>query len=610
MRGSRRPRLRALLALLVLLAGYLVLLWISSVGLRGARVDLTADKLYTLSPGTLHIISNVRQPLRLTLYFSDRASRDLPQLRAYRQRVGDLLQEIQRRANGRVDLRVVDPQPYSEEQDRAAAAGLSAMPAGNGDEKLYFGLVARNLTTGRSDAIPFFLPDREPFLEYDLAKLLLDLSQAQQPRVDVLSALPIDGGTDPVSGQTDRPWTVLQQLRQLFDVHMLQADTLKSIGPDTAVLVLIQPRDLPQDAIYAIDQYVLRGGHLVAFVDPDAELDGGRSSSLPELFRAWGIAFDSDQVVLDRDRALTIQPSPDSAPVRHPAVLGFSDGDLNHADPVTAALSVINVSSAGHFELAPNASTKLVPLIQSSAGAMLSPAQRVRDAVDPASLYNGYAPTGEHYAIAMRASGNFATAFPDRHDAGHIARSHGVAQVLLVADTDMLSDRLWVQLTPSFGQTLANAFANNGDFFVNAVDNMAGPSDLIAIRGRAVADRPFTRVDNLRRAADEKFKSKQNELLGELADTETRLAALQGRNGNSRLNASQKATVDQFMKRKIQIRGELRRVQRQLDADIETLGARLKFLDILLVPILLTLVGLGYGGWRGHRRRRVRRLSA
>jgi ABC-type uncharacterized transport system involved in gliding motility auxiliary subunit len=226
--------------------------------------------------------------------------------------------------------------------------------------------------------------------------------------------------------------------------------------------------------------------------------------------------------------------------------------------------------------------------------------------VDPASLYNGYAPSGEHYAIAVRAIGRFASAFPQRHDPTHLARSQGEDQVLLVADTDMLSDRLWVQLTPSFGQLLANAFANNGDFFVNAVDSLAGASDLIAIRGRAVADRPFTAVDNLRRAADEKFKAKQNELLSELADTENRLAALQSR-GNPGLNASQKNAVAQFMKRKLQIRGELRDVQRQLDAAIEALAARLKFVDILLVPILLTLVGLVYAGWRSHRRRRVRR---
>jgi ABC-type uncharacterized transport system involved in gliding motility auxiliary subunit len=599
---GRRPRLNATVAALLLAALYILLVLGSSAALRGARVDLTADRLYTLSPGTLRIISWLRQPLQMTLYFSDVASRDLPQLRAYRQRVGDMLEEIARRSHGRIRFQVIDPQPYSEDEDRASAAGLTAtaIPGNAAEEKLYFGLSARNLADGRSASIPFFMMEREPLLEYDIAKLILELSQADKPRVDVLSSLPVAGGVEASTRQTQRPWTALQQLRQLFDVHLLQPQGLRKIDPATRVLVLIAPRALPDDAAYAIDQYVLHGGKLVVFVDPDVEMDAGRPSNLPRLFEAWGIEFNPDQVVLDRDRALTIQAA-DGTPMRHPAVLGFSGGDLNRDDPVTAALGTINVSSTGHFELAAATDTKLEPLIQSSAGAMLTSAQRVRDAIDPATLYAGYAPSGEHYAIAARVTGRFASAFPSRSGSDHLARANAQCQVLLVADSDVLSDRLWVQLTTSSGQPVANAFANNGDFFLNAVDALAGEPDLISIRGRAVADRPFTTVENLRRAADEKFKAKQNELLVELADTEARLTTLQAQGGNGS-TASQKSAVDQFIKRKLQIRAELREVQRQLDADIETLGARLKFIDILLMPILLTLIALAYGAWRARRR--------
>ncbi|MER3547320.1 MAG: ABC transporter, partial [Rhodanobacteraceae bacterium] len=379
---GKRPHLNATAALILLAALYILLVLGSSAVLRGARIDLTADKLYTLSPGTVRIVSSLKQPLQLTLYFSDRVSRRLPQLRAYRQRVGDMLEEIARRSHGKIDLQVIDPQPYSEDEDRASAAGLTAMPGNSGDEKFFFGLAARNISDGRSASIPFFLPDREPFLEYDLAKLVLELSQTAKPRVDILSTLPIAGGVDPVSRQVQPPWTVLQQLRQLFDVHLLQTQNLKQIDAQTRVLVLIGPRDLSDDAAYAIDQYVLRGGKLVAFVDPDMELDAGSASDLPRLFKAWGIVFDANQVVLDRDRALVIQ-GPDGAAVRHPAVLGYSGSDLNRDDPVTAALGTIDVSSAGYFELASGTETKLIPLIQSSAGAMPTPAQRVRDAANP-----------------------------------------------------------------------------------------------------------------------------------------------------------------------------------------------------------------------------------
>ncbi|MBS0431202.1 MAG: Gldg family protein [Proteobacteria bacterium] len=596
---GKRPRLNATAALALLAMLYVLLVWGSSVALRGARIDLTADRLYTLSAGTRRIVAALREPVQLTLYFSDRASRDLPQLRAYRQRVGDMLEEIARRSDGRIRVQVVDPLPYSEDEDAAAAAGLIAVPSDNGEEKLFFGVTARNLVDGRSGAIPFLLPDREPLLEFGLARLVLEISQKTRPRVDVLGALPIAGSAGTAAHPAQDAWKSLQQLQPLFDVHVLSASALKRIDPSTRLLVLAGPRDLPDDALYAIDQYVLRGGKLLAFVDPDMEMDAGRAADLPRLFHAWGVVFDPAQVVLDRDRALAIQPNPDTTPVRHPAVLGFSGGDLNRNDPVTAALGTIDVSTTGRFELANGTGTRLVPLIQSSAGAMMVSAQRVRDAYDPATLYQGYAPAGEHYAIAARVVGRFVSAFPQRTEAGHLARADADCHVLLVADTDVLSDRLWVQLTPSFGQTLANAFADNGEFFFNAVDGLAGSPDLIEIRRRAIADRPFTTVDNLRRAADEKFKSKQNELLVELADTEARLTTLQGHGGSS--GVSQKAAVDQFVQRKAQIRAELREVQRQLDADIETLGARLKFLDILLMPILLTLVALAYGGWRTRR---------
>src|SRR6185437_2355676 len=291
---GKRPRLNASVALLLLAALYVLLVLGSSVALRGARIDLTADRLYTLSSGTTRIVASLRQPLQVTLYFSDRASRDLPQLRAYRQRVGDMLDEIARHSNGRIHVQVVDPQPYSEDEDRASAAGLVTWPYGNGEEKLFFGLTARNLSDGRSAAIPFFFPDREPLLEYDLAKLILETSQATRARVDVLSTLPIAGGTDPA---TQQPWMALQQLQPLFDVHVLSPAGLKQIDPATRLLVLVGPRDWPEDALYAIDQYVLRGGALLAFVDPDMELEAGRDADLPRLFRAWGVTFDPTQVV-------------------------------------------------------------------------------------------------------------------------------------------------------------------------------------------------------------------------------------------------------------------------------------------------------------------------
>lgn len=595
-RVFRHRRLWLALPLLAML--YVLLVLGASRWLGGVRLDLTQDRLYTLSPGTRAILAGLQQPLDLTLYFSDRASHSLPQLRAYHQRVRNMLEEVVRDSHGRVRLTLVDPLPFSEAEDRATAAGLTQVRGEGTGEAIFFGLAGRSVGDGHAASIPFFLFAKERFLEYDVARLLYELSTPRKPRVAVYSGLPVWGGSD-ADGNPTATWTALQQLQQLFDVQRLDDASLATLDANTRVLVLIQP-SLSQADAQAVDRYVQQGGRLLVFVDPDSEVDGGVASDLPVLFHAWGVAFDPERVLLDRSRALVVQSPLTGAPVRHPSVLGLTADEFNRRDPVTAVLGMIDVASTGYFGLAPDAKIRLDPLIQSTTEAMSVPAERVREALDPPMLYRDYKPDGEHYAIAVRVIGALPAAFATDVAAAPAARK---SEVILVGDTDLLSDRLWVQPSPSMGQPLMSPFANNGDFFVNAVDDLAGPSGLIAIRGRAVDERKFTRVDALRRQADDKFKAKQLELQAELSDTEQRLAALKQAAHGHAGTAEQKAAADAFMQRKLKIRGELRAVQRSLDADIERLSMLLKFIDILLMPILVTLVGLLYGAWRTGRRR-------
>jgi ABC-type uncharacterized transport system involved in gliding motility auxiliary subunit len=287
--------------------------------------------------------------------------------------------------------------------------------------------------------------------------------------------------------------------------------------------------------------------------------------------------------------------------VRHAAILGFGKADLNRSEVITANLDSINVSTVGAFSLAKDATAKLVPLLQSSDQAMIVPSERVKFLPDPSALLTGFKPTGEHYVIAGRLEGKFKSAFPERKDEGHLAEAKDSGAILLVADTDILSDRLWVQVQNFFGQKMMNAFANNGDLFLNAVDNLAGSSDLISIRGRATSQRPFTTVEALKRAADDRFRVKEQELQQELSETERKLNELQSGKSKEQalvLSPEQKSELDKFTKRKVEIRKELRDVRRQLDADIERLGSKLKFLNIVLVPLLLTLLALGFALWK------------
>jgi ABC-type uncharacterized transport system involved in gliding motility auxiliary subunit len=608
-------------ALVVLAVLFVAVMLLVNVTFRGARVDLTQNHLYTLSDGTKKIISSVDEPINLYLYFSDKGTQDLPQLRTYYTRVREMLEEMASRSGGKIKLELIDPLPFSEDEDRAASLGLQSVPVGAAGEKIFFGLAGTNSTNGQS-SIPFLQPDKESFLEYDVAKLIHELSVSKKPVVGLLSGLPIATGFDPETRQMREPWAVDQQWSQQFEMKPLTPANLKSIDKDVSVLVVVHPKQLPDDAQYAIDQFVLRGGHLLVFVDPNAELDDSgadpqnpmaammadKSSDLPKLFKAWGIEYDPKKVVLDRTRALPISMGEGQAPVRHPAILGFTAEDLNHDEVTTANLDTINVSTAGYFELSKDAKDeKLTPLIQTTGDATTVPSDRLRMLQDPSALYTDYKPGGEHLIVAARLSGKFKTAFPERNDEGALKESKDdEGQIILVADTDMLSDRMWVQIRPFFGQKLMNAFANNGDFAVNALDNMAGSSELISIRGRATSQRPFTTVEALKRSADERFRAKEQELQKELSDTERKLTELQSAKSKDQaqiLSPEQKAELENFLKRKLEIRKELRGVRRQLDAEIESLGTKLKLVNIVLMPLLVTFAALAFAWWRNQRRR-------
>lgn len=604
-------------ALLALALLFIALVVLSGTVFRGARVDLTQSRLYTLTEGTKAILGKLDEPVNLTYYYSDHAARDLPQLRTYASRVRELLEEMAARSGGKLRLAVIDPQPFSEDEDRATAMGLQAVPIGSAGDTLFFGLAGTN-AIGNEATIPFFQPDKEAFLEYDVAKLVSSLASDTRPVVGVMSTLPMGPSFDPAAGRPTQGWVIDGEMRNLFEVKRVEVD-VKAIPDEVKALVVVHPRHLSSDTQYAIDQFVLRGGNLLAFVDPNAEAQppatgadptqamlDDKASDLPELFAAWGVTYDPSRIVLDAQRALEVQVQPGMPPVRHLAILGLTRDDANAEDVVTAQLGTINLSTTGSFGLADDAKVTLEPLLQSSANASSTDVQRLSLSPDPSQLYADFSPTGEHYALAVRVSGTLQSAFPDRAGEGHLAQSLEPANIVLVADTDLLTDRLWAQAQQFFGQRVVNAFASNGDFVINAVDNLIGSADLIAVRTRAGSSRPFTTVDALRVEADARFRAKERELQARLAETEEKLSALQQAQpgGNAlTLNPEQQAELLRFQEEKLRIRKDLRQVRRQLDEDIQTLGGKLKFLNIAGMPLLLTLGALLFVGWRARRRR-------
>ncbi|MGH8174940.1 MAG: GldG family protein [Steroidobacter sp.] len=603
--GRKAYGVTALIALAVLFIGVTILI---TFVLRGARIDLTESNLYSIAPGTQRIVSSLDEPINLYFFFSQETSSQSPPLRAYAQRVRELLEEMEQRSKGKLRLSVIDPKPFSEDEDRAAEFGLSAAPLGATGESLYFGLAGTNSTDGR-EIIGFFQPEKEEFLEYDIASMIHRLSNPKRPVIGLLSGLPVDASFDQSTGRMQEGWASIAQLRELAEVRTLAGD-IASIDAEIDALLLIHPKELSPQTLYAIDQFVMRGGKLLAFLDPQSENDpaaaqmGGpmasRSSTLGPLLEAWGVSFDPTQVLGDRELGLTVALRQGQAPSQHIAIIGFNRTSMNDKDVVTSTLDSINVMTAGVLRKKADAAINFEPLIQSSTNAALLPAMRLAFLPDSSALLDDFKATGERYAVAARVHGKLKSAYPDGKPAGegvaanaeHKAESSQDANLILVADSDVLADPLWVRAQNVFGQRFAVAWANNGDFVANAVDNLSGSSDLISIRGRQSFFRPFTRVEELRREADDQLRAKEKELDQELRDTEQKLSALEagrGNEGSLSLSPEQEAELQRFQQERVRIRKELRDVRRSLDIEIERLGTILKVLNIALVPALLAI---------------------
>ena len=600
--------------LLVIALAFLAFNMLARVGLSDWRLDLTEQKLYTISAGTEKVLAEIEQPVELYFFYSDQASKDLPTLRNYAKRVEEMLKAYERAAEGKLKLHIVDPQPFSAEEDQAAEFGLQAIPLNAGGDKLYFGLAGR-VGDGVPQAIPVFALDQEEFLEYDLSRLVQSLAKPERPVIGVLSGLPLNGGFDMQTRQPSQPWMVMEEIRQQFQIESLKAG-IDQIPEKVSVLLLVHPKDLPEQSLYAIDQFVLRGGKLLAFVDPYSEVDSGmpmpgeeaasKTSDLPALFKAWGVQLLPDQVVTDGAYAMALSMGEGQRAVRHAAFLSLPRAALDQSDVSTAGLETLTLASAGILEPLAGAKSRFTPLLQSSVYAMPVDSKRLALLQNPEELIRELQPTGQRYAMAARISGPAETAFAN----GIEGRKDGLKSadninVIVVADTDLLSDRMWVQVQDFFGQRMPQPWADNASFTINALDNLSGSDALISVRSRGRFSRPFEVVDALQRTAEVKFREQEAELQQRLAATEQQLASLQQSDDpaqSPQLTPEQQATLQQFMAEKVRIRKELREVRFQLNADIDALGRSLKLVNIALVPLLLTLGVLSLWFWRRRKR--------
>lgn len=631
---SRRTAALASLAAAVVL--FVAVNIIAGNWLAGLRVDLTQEGLYTLSPATRTTLAKITEPITLRFYYSPRLGREVPSYGVFADRVRELLQQYAAVAKGKIVLQMLDPEPFSPVEDRAVAFGLQGVPLDQSGTPVYFGLAGTNSTDDEATT-PFFQTDRERFLEYDLTKLIAGLADPHKTVVGLATQLPLEGDLmAAMQGRPLVPYAVLEQMHQLYDVQTIGTD-FSTVPGNIDVLMLVHPQKLSDKTLYAIDQFVLKGGRALVFVDPDSEtqrLHPSRlnppgvpnDSNLDKLFAAWGLRLVPKMVAADRANAERVNAGTDTnvQAVDYVGWLNLKTDSLNRDNPITADLSQINVATPGVLEKLPGAKTTFAPLITTSTDSMEIPADKFQ-APDPAALLAGFKSDGKKLVIAAQITGPAATAFPDgppksgdqsktaaaekKDDApppAPVKTAIKPIDVVAVADTDILDDRFWVQVQNFFGQRVAVPVAGNGDFVTDAIDVLAGGTDLIGLRSRGTAVRPFTLVQNIQRAADTRYQASEKGLEDKLKDTEQKLKDLRDKGAHQAgaVDAAQNETIENFRAQLLATRRQLRQVQLAEREDIDRLQNWVEFFDVALIPILVAFAALVIGTVRLRRRQR------
>jgi ABC-type uncharacterized transport system involved in gliding motility auxiliary subunit len=593
------------------------------------RWDLTENHLYTLSPGSQRIVQKLDTPVEIRFYYSkDNASTPV-YLRTYAQEVEDLLSEFQQASRGKIKIVKLDPKPDSDAEDSARLDGVEGQTVNLAD-KVYLGLAVSCLDA--KTAIPFLSPGRESLLEYDVSRAISSVANPKKAVIGIMSALPVLGRNNPMMMQRRQqgsaPWVFAQELKENYTDREVPL-TADKIDEDISVLLVCYPKGITDSAQYAIDQFLLRGGKMVALLDPfsfvDFQMSGqagmmggeGFSASLDKLLKAWGINFTSNQVVADPTFATKIQREANVVQ-SDPSVLSLTGDAINRSDPLGAATNDVLLPFAGAFLGTPVDGLKEEVLISSSEQSGLIDAMTVQMGSDAAR--KALKPAHTRYPLAVRLTGKFKTAFANGKPAAPPAEptnpnatptptpstsstpvplkeasNEGV--VVLIGDADFAFDTIAGNEQQVLTQTVFSPTNGNLNFIESSVEMLAGDSNLMSIRSRASANRPFLVVNQMEAAAEQRYQSKIDELENSIAQTRQKLAALQNSNPTDQktvLSSQQQAEIKKFQENEAKLDKELKQVRKDLRQEIDSLQNTLKWINIAAMPLLVTLAGLGF----------------
>jgi ABC-type uncharacterized transport system involved in gliding motility auxiliary subunit len=599
-------------AILVLVIVVLANLLISQTTLR---VDATEDKLYSLSPGTRSILSELEQNVVIKVFYSKHVVNTPSHIKTFAQRVLDFLSEYEQYGKGKIIVEVYDPKPDSEEEEWAIKYGMKGIQLPSG-EQVYLGLVA--LAADQEDSIPFIDPTAETKLEYDLTRIIARVQTTDRLTIAVISGLPVFGSAPMNMGMGgprpgSDPWFFIQELKKTYNVTNVQPDADR-IEAETDLLILFHPKTLSDALAFAVDQYILGGGNALVFADPMSLMDDprmGPGGSVPEsLFKSWGIRMAPTKAVADYSFATQLRNRNNEIET-NPLWLSVKGDAFNADNLITADLESMLLPVAGSIEPIEEAASKVEVLVQSSPNN--TQVEAFMHNMDVQSLRKDFKPSGEKRNLAVRVSGTFKTAFPDgrpkadteesttdengKQDESYLKEGTSESVIVVVADSDLLFDGYYVSKQNLLGFTISNIFNDNLNFTLNTCEMLTGNPALISIRSRGTFERPFTRVQELERKAQDRWLDQEQALVRQVEATNEKLRMLEQQKDGSQqaiLSEEQEKEIAKFQEEKLKINKELKIVRRNLRSEIEHLGTTVKFINIFLVPLLIGVGGIIY----------------
>ncbi len=589
------------------------------------RLDITEEKLYTLSDGTEKIVEKISTPVTLKYYFTKNLESLPLTYKTFGRKISELLKEYQNLNPEMIQLEIHDPKPDSDEEEWARKYGLTGGDLGNG-ERLYMGLVITQ--EERELNIPLLDPRREQFLEYDITHLLLQLSQKKDKKIGVLSSMPVMGAManrfQQMQGQRNTPkWVFIEELEKTFKVETVEP-SVQEVPEDISILMVIHPKKLSETALYAIDQFVLRGGELIVMVDPNSRVDPTAammaqmgqmpqaSSNLEKLFKQWGINYQPNSILGDKDHPTRVNAGGNTGAVSFTLWHTLSGESFNKELIATRELEDMLLIEPGGFTMEKTSPLKLQPLIRSSTNTGLIESFMMRYS-DPLTINKQVKPTGQSYIIAGILTGKLTSAFSKRPDPPkkddkdkkppqkvtlkpHLSKGEQDSKILLVTDVDFISDNFSVEQFNLLGKVFRQPRNDNLNFMVNMVEFLGGAQEMMEIRTRGRFRRPFSHFLELEKAAQGEYQDAESKLNAQLKEVQAKLSQLNVQKGTNKivLTKQQIEQIKQFREEEKKTKSKLREIRKLLRQDIESAKTWLTQVNLIIVPVLLILLGLAF----------------